>query len=454
VTYTEQIAKYVYNTSYDNLPKDAIAAGKNMIMDTLGVMVGTTVEDPKKAETAWAIAKQIGGTPEATALVSGLKLPAVWAAFCNAILGHGIDFDDTHKAALTHTGAPTVPVALATAEVMKLSGKDFITNCILAFEVSVRVSMAIMPAHYKFWHTTATSCTFGGAAIAAKAYGGKEQEIINALGFAGAQAAGLLTYLEFGDFTKAVNPGKCAFNSVLSGIIAKEGASAPPNMLENPRGYLAAYCNGVDPKYDELVKGLGETYEIVGNVPKPWPSLLASHPPIEAVLALLKEHSIKPQDIAKITERTYNTVKSHFSNFDPKTCMAARLSVPYCIAVAAARGAANLPEFTMEVIDAKDVRDMLAKVEIIADDVLNAMYPEKFPAIVTIELKDGKSYTKENYYPKGDLMNPFSKEEYESKFNALVTPKLGAARAKEILAAIKNLETMKNINDLVKLLVK
>ena len=453
MTRTEQLAKYVSNTSYDNLPKDAIKAGKNMIMDTIGCMVGTTVVDPKKAEITWAIAKKMGGTPEATAVVDGMKLPAVWAAYCNAVLGHGIDFDDTHKEALTHTGAPIVPAAMATTEAMGLSGKDFITNSILGFEVAVRVGMTVMPTHYKFWHSTATNCTFGAAAIAAKAYGGKETEIINALGLAGTQAAGLLTYLEFGDYSKSLNPGKCSFNGVLAGVAASVGADAPPNMLENPRGYSYAYCFE-EPKLDKLVEGLGEKYEIVGNVPKPWPSLLASHPPIEAILFLLKEHGIKAADIAKITERTYNTVKSHFSNYDPKTCMAARLSVPYCIAVAAARGAADLAEFTMEVIDSRDVRDMLSKVEIIADPELNKLYPQKFPAVVTIETKDGKSYTKEVYYPKGDLLNPFSQKEYEEKFTLLVAPKLGEARAKQIIAAVANLETIKNIRDFTKLLVK
>ena len=453
MTRTENIAKFVKNINYDNLPEDVKKAGKIIILDTLGCVIGTTVEDPWKAETAWKIARSCGGNEEATVLVAGDKLPAMWAGFANGVLAHGIDFDDTHKAALTHTGAPVVSTALAAAEAVKANGKELIAAVIAGYEVSVRVGMCVMPSHYKYWHSTATNCTFGGAALTAKLYGCDEEGIINALGLAGAQAAGLLTYLEFGDFSKSFNPGKTAFNGILAGTAAKLGATAPPTMLEHEKGYSYAYCSD-GPKIEKLDEKLGEFYEIIGNVPKAWPSLTASHPPIEAIRKLLAANSLSAGDIKKITNRTYNTVKSHFSNYNPTTTMAARLSVPYCIAATAARGNADLPAFTMEVINSKEVRDMLTKVEIIADDELNKLYPEKFPAIVTIETNDGRIYTQEAYYPKGDLMNPFTDEEYIEKFMGLAIPALGEAKAKAIVQACENLDTIKDSREFAALFVK
>lgn len=453
MTRTEQLAQFVVNTNYGNLPPEVIKQAKSVILDTLGCAIGTTSEDPKKAEITWAIAKKMGGPAQATAIVDGFKTSPVWAGFANAILSHGIDFDDTHKEDLTHTSAPVVPAAMASVEAAGLGGKEFITAVVAAYEVSVRVGMCVMPSHYKFWHSTATNCTFGTAAVAAKAFGGGETEIINALGLAGTQAAGLLTYLEYGDYTKSMNAGKTAANGVLSGIAANCGASAPPVMLEHEKGYSYAYCFE-GPKLDKLTAGLGETWEIMVNVPKPFPSLLASHVPMEVVLKMLEEYNIKADDIVKITERTYNTVKSHFSNFDPQTTMAARLSVPYCIAVVAARGKGGLEEFTMEVINDPKVRAMLAKVEIIADPELNKLYPQKFPGVVTIETKDGKSYTMEQYYPKGDVMNPISDEELKEKFRGLVAPTFTKERTEQIINAVEHLEDIKNLGEFTKLLVK
>ena len=98
----------------------------------------------------------------------------------------------------------------------KCSGKDLLLSFVLGFEIAVRVGMAVMPSHYEYWHSTATNGTFGAAAAAGKNYGFSEEQYINAFGFSGTQAAGLLTYLKFGDYTKSFNPGKSAFNGIFS----------------------------------------------------------------------------------------------------------------------------------------------------------------------------------------------------------------------------------------------
>ena len=48
----------------------------------------------------------------------------------------------------------------------------------------------------------------------------------------------------------------------------------------------------------------------------------------------------------RVTNETYNTVKTHFSNKDVNTVMAARVSVPYCIAVAAVDGELTQKQFS------------------------------------------------------------------------------------------------------------
>ena len=62
-------------------------------------------------------------------------------------------------------------------------------------------------------------------------------------------------------------------------------------------------------------------------------------------------------------------------------------------------GKMDLDSVTMDAIHNPMVQEILQKVEIIPDPELNQMYPEKFPAVVTIETNDGQSYTAERYYP-------------------------------------------------------
>jgi len=369
------------------------------------------------------------------------------------VICYGIDFDDTHGEALTHTSAVVVPTALATAEVEKRSGKDFLLSFVLGFEIAVRVGMTVMPSHYEYWHSTATNGTFGAAAAAGKNYGFTEEQYIDAFGFSGTQAAGLLTYLKFGDYTKSFNPGKSAFNGILSVLMVRAGGTAPPNMIENPKGYSGAYAK--EQALEKLTRGLEGgpmVWEILNNMLKPFPSLAASHTPMDVVLRLVTENDIKPENIVKIINRTYNTVKSHFSNYEPKTVMAARLSVPYCIAVCAAKRDGGLDVFHTETIFDPVVQETLKKVEIVADPELNKLYPEKFPSMIEIETKGGKTYKGEMYYAKGSRKNPFSDEEVNEKFISLASPVVGKDKAVKVIKVVEKLETVKDLNELISLL--
>jgi len=126
--------------------------------------------------------------------------------------------------------------------------------------------------------------------------------------------------------TKSIHPGKAALNGILSAQLAGLGATSPPGILEHPKGYLAAFS--LEPKPEALVSGLGTEWEILQNGFKYFPSILASHSPIQATLALVNHHPIDPRRIARITNETYRTVATHFSSKEVGSAMAARVSVP------------------------------------------------------------------------------------------------------------------------------
>jgi 2-methylcitrate dehydratase PrpD len=450
---TQKLAKFCKETQFEGLPPEVVKIAKQTILDTLGCGIGTQSDEPEKPKIINKVVKAFKTPPEATVICGKFKAAAPVAGMANGVICHGIDFDDTHGEALTHTSAVIVPAALATAEEMKRSGKDFILSFLLGFEISVRVGMAVMPSHYEYWHSTATNCTFGAAAAAGKNYGFNEDLYINAFGFSGTQAAGLLTYLKFGDYTKSFNAGKSVFNGIFSALMAQAGGTAPPNMIENPKGYTGAYSK--EPALQKLTRGLDEgpmVWEILNNMLKPFPSLAASHTPMDVTLRLVKENDIKPEDIVKIVNKTYNTVKTHFSNYEPKTVMAARLSVPYCVAVCAAKRDGGLDVFHPKTINDPVVQETLKKVEIVADPELNKLYPEKFPTNIEIHTKDGKVYKGEMYYAKGSAKNSFTDEEVNDKFRSLALPVMDKKRVEEIIQMVANLESVKDINEFARLL--
>jgi len=435
VNETRMLAEFVAGLRYADLPQPVVEQAGRILVDTLGCAISAWTEDPAKARLALEVAKLYASGNGASVIgVAGVKSQPAFAALANGILANAADNDDTHKRALLHTGSVVVPPALALAQTERLSGRELIVALVAGYEVAVRVGMAVMPTHYRYWHSTATNGTFGAAATAAKALKLDAGAVQRALGLAGTQAAGLNTFFESGDMTKSIHPGKAAFNGILSAQLARLGATSPPAILEHPKGYLNAFST--EPKPQKLIEGLGTTWEILQNGFKYFPTILASHSPIQATLAIVQQHAIDPLQIARITNETYNTVKSHFSNKDVATVMAARVSVPYCIAIAAIDGQLSQAQFALARINDPLVRDVLAHTEIIADAELNKLYPDKFPARVTITLKNGTSFQETVMFPKGDPQDPLSRGEIEAKFRGNVAAVLSAGRAGELLQAI------------------
>jgi 2-methylcitrate dehydratase PrpD len=272
-----------------------------------------------------------------------------------------------------------------------------------------------------------------------------------ALGLAGTQAAGLNTFFESGDMTKSIHPGKAALNGILSAQMAALGATSPPGILEHPKGYLAAFS--LEPKAAALTAGLGTEWEILQNGFKYFPSILASHSPIQATLAIVAKHKPDPKRIVSITNETYDTVKSHFSNKDVTTLMGARVSVPYCIAAAAVDGELTQRQFAAGRVHDALIRQVLARTEVVPDAELNKLYPAKFPARVTITLDDGTKLTETVLLPKGDPGAPLSDDELEAKYRDNAEPLLGKAGAMALRDAIWRLDDAPDVAALVRAMI-
>jgi 2-methylcitrate dehydratase PrpD len=405
-----------------------------MLLDTIGCALGAWREDPRKARIARGLAEEFASPGQATVIGGNTTHPAL-AALANGILSNAADNDDTHKRALIHVGSVVVPAALAMCEQLNLGGRDLILAMVAGYEITARVGLAVMPTHYRFWHSTATNGTFGAAAAAAKALRLDAAQARAALGFAGTQAAGLNAFFESGDDTKSLHPGKAGMNGVLAARLAALGGTAPPDIFGHPKGYLAAFS--AEPDAAALTHGLGEVWEVNQNGYKPYPSILASHSPIGATLEIVRRDSPPAERIRSISVETYATVKSHFSSKAVDSTMAARLSVPYCVAVACVDGTVTQRQFAAERFRDPLVRRLLEATEVIADAELNKLYPEKFPARVTLVLDDGTRLSAEMMYPKGDPQNPMSDAELEVKFRENAAGVLDAAATDELLEFLR-----------------
>ena len=296
---TKDLANFIVETSYNDLPKEVREHAKVCILDWLGAALAGSLEPPAKIITS--IIREIGGKKESTVIGTNVKTSCVNAALTNGIFGHAVELDDIHEESIIHPAATVLPAALAAAEHTKASGQDFITSIILGYEVALRTGKAMNPSHYQFWHTTGTCGTFGAVAASGKILDLNSEEMVYGFGIAGTQAAGLIEV--FGTMSKPLNAGKAASNGVLAALLAKEGFTSTKTIFEAEKGY----CNATAREFNlnAITENLGKKFEIVNNIFKIHASCGHTHGAIDAVLLLRKQYDIKPELRARAQEKLY-----------------------------------------------------------------------------------------------------------------------------------------------------
>src|SRR5262245_16784132 len=255
------LASFIRGCRYDSLPINVRDAAKQCLLDWLGSAMRGALEPP--ARIYEEVARLEGAHPRATALPSRLKTSVTWAAQINAAASHTVEMDDLHPSSVLHPAAPIVSAAVAVGESIEANGKQLIEAIVAGYEIGIRAGEAVGRSHYALWHTTATCGTFGAAAAVALLLDLSEDQIVQTLGSAGTQAAGLWQFLEDGAMSKQLHPAHAAAAGILSAELAKRGFTAAKKIFEGPKGFLAAMSKDAAPEM--LTDGLGRSYRIVTN---------------------------------------------------------------------------------------------------------------------------------------------------------------------------------------------
>jgi len=448
---TSKLAELVSNLSFGQRPGDVIQQAKGVILDTLGCAIAGYTLAHEEFHWIYELVCEMGGNPEATILMEGTKTSAPQAALVNGTLTHTIDFDDTHLGSISHLGAPTVATILAIGEKVKVPGQLLITSLISAYEVAGRVGKAIMPAHYKYWHPTSTLGVIAAATASAKILGLGPEKTEQAISLAADSASGLRYGIDFGDFSKSYHAGLAAWKGIMAAQIIAKGAIGPKGLLEYKSGFCRAYS--AEPNLKVLTENLGSSYEIMFDSLKAYPTILCSHTPIQATLKVMRENKLQLEDLEAIHFRVTPTAPGQGMNYQPETPLAARLSIPYCVARAAAEGYISMDQFSGKKIAEQPIKEFMKKITLESDPEFFNKYPGTLAAQMELKTKDGRVLRDESIYPKGHPQNPMSEDEVREKFRQLALYSLKEEIVEQIIEKIDQFEKIKKIEDLISLLL-
>ena len=198
----------------------------------------------------------------------------------------------------------------------------------------------------------------------------------------------------------------------------------------------------VNPDFSKVTKDLGSDYHINVMTFKNHGCCGHTFPSIDGVLALVEQHKLKPADIKKIRLATYKAGLDIVDNATPEGEYQAKFSLQYTVAHAVVYGSVRLNAFLPERMKDRAVRELMKKVECVADPVFSKGYPNQRAAQVDIETVDGRKLSHFQPHRKGDPEQPLTDTELNGKFMELAEPVIGDKGSKRLLEQLWMLDKL------------
>jgi 2-methylcitrate dehydratase PrpD len=392
------------------------------------------------------------------------RYPTASAALMNGTLAHSLDYDDTHLPSVLHPSAAVVPAALAAAEASGATGRDLLCAVAAGDELVVRIGMAGYDPELgnsvffeKGLHATSIAGTLGAALASAMVYGLGEEEIGHAVAISASMGAGIIEANRTGGTVKRIHCGWAAHAGVTAAELASGGLTGPPTAFEGRFGFLQAYLDDKS-NADALTRALGDNWELSRVFFKPYPANHFTHAGIDAAIRL-REEGLEVGEIESIELGVAGPVLRTIAQPEdekarPETGYAAQFSGPFTVATALVGGGGlgvSLDDFTDEVVRDRMKLDLASRVRCSADEECDRIFPNQFPAVLRVRLKNGETREARVSHNRGGPENPLSDEELETKFHTNATRVLSRMDAEDLRAALQDLESLDRVEEITSL---
>jgi 2-methylcitrate dehydratase PrpD len=452
--FASQVAEWVSEVRYEDLPRDVVDATKLRILDVIGLSFAGAETSFGRSTIAAAAAMSPAGP--CRILGSRHAVGAPIAAFANAALSQALEYDDTHNESIVHMSSPAVAASLALAGTRPVSGRDLILAIAVANEISCRVgSVSSGQFHRRGFHPTGLFAPFGIACGAGKILRLGAEKLACAVGTAGSCAAGLLECWVDGTQTKFLHSGFAAQSGIAAALLADAGVTGPPKVFEGRFGLFASHLQQPDvPKnFDRIAEGLGEHWESRLSSFKPFPTAHVLHPYISAILRV-RQQGVTAADVARVdcpvAEFNVSIVCEPVAEKSaPATQAHCRVCLQYTMAEALYAGTLGRNAYDDAMRLNPDVLALARKVEYYVDPAFPG--PGRFKGAVRVTLGDGRVLTEIEEYNRGSAENPMSESELKAKFDDNVSGFLSPARRDRLAQEIGRTENLPDARTIVDL---
>jgi len=450
VAVTPAIGEWVSGLAFDDLPRDVVEHLKTCLLDSLGCGIFGAAQPWGVIAADVAVAMSGGGSSSLFARAD--KVSPADAALSNGTAVHGFELDDAHVSSSHHPGAVTVPASLAVSETNGASGADMLVALAAGYEVGIRVGICAGVSHSTSgYHVTGTVGTFGAAAAAARLLRLSPVQTAHALGIGGTQAAGLYS-ARTGAMTKRFHAGRASQSGVIAAYLARRGFTGSLEVLEAPfGGFMSTLSGQFDPS--TILSGLGNIWEIARVGLKPYASCASSHTIVDGVLDL-RRRGLTADNLSRLTIRMSKKGRVNVGwPYQPGEVIAAQMNGYFIGAVTLLDGDAFIEQFAEARLADPKILDLLPKMEIVHDPVLDLGGAAKRHAVtIDATLKDGRNLSTYFEQRRGSADHPLSSDDVGLKFRRLASTSLSASEIDEVTDIVQRLELAPDLKRLMTLL--
>jgi 2-methylcitrate dehydratase len=411
----EVLAKYVRRARLEDLSDKALEQLKIRVLDSIGVAIGALAATPIAAVRKLTALLQ--GRPLSTLIGGGMTTPDR-AAFFNGALSRYLDFMDSYLAeGETCHPSDNLGAVLAAAEMRGGTGADFLAALAVSYQVQTRLS-DVAPVRGKgFDHTTQGA--YAAAAGVAKALGLSQEQTANAIAISGtANVALRVTRTGVLSHWKGLAYPNTAMAASHAALLAAHGISGPEAVFEGNKGFKETIAGGFE------IDWLQEDLERVRRtILKKHNAEIHAQSALDAALDIRSRPEFDVRAVRTVRLKTFEVAYKIIGGGEEgdkrivHTKEEADHSLPYMLAAALIDGEVQPEQYAPERIVAADVQELLRKVRISPEPALTAMFPQRVPAALEVEMEDGKLFRAQRDDYQGFHTDPFDWTAARAKFD-------------------------------------
>lgn len=449
MTVVQRLASFVTRTRFDDLSADARTQLKIRVLDSLGCAIGALDGEPVRIVRAHV--DEFGGAGRCT-LIGGGRTAPDRAALYNGALVRYLDFNDSYLAPReTCHPSDNLGAVLAAAEYAGADGRTLLTALAAAYQVQCRLS-DVAPVRAKgFDHTTQGA--YAVAAGVSRALGLDEERTAHAIAISGT-AFNALRVTRTGALShwKGLAYPNTAFAGTHATFLAMRGITGPAEVFEGQKGFMEAIAGRF-----EIDWAREDLERVRQTIVKRYNAEIHSQTSIEAALDLRRRQGIDPLQIERVEVETFDVAFHIIGGGEEgdktvvRTKEEADHSLPYMVAVALLDGQVMPEQYRPERIRRDDVQALLRRVHVRPAEAYSRQFPARMPSRVTVILRDGRTLATEQEDYEGFHTRPARWETIVEKFDRLSGPHADAGVRRELVAAVRELETLQ-VADLTRLL--